>query len=60
MIQAGDLVMIKDGGWNGCLALVMFKHYDTVERLKILEPIALNGYGIKGYLAYNIYSLEKL
>jgi hypothetical protein len=60
MIQAGDLVMIKDGGWNGCLALVMFKPYDTVARLKILDPIALNGYGINGYVAYNIYSLEKL
>ena len=54
MIQIGDLVRIIDGGWNGCLALVVFKPYDTVARLKILEHTT------HGYVAYNIDSLEKL
>ena len=57
MIQAGDLVRIKDGGYSGHLALVMFKPYDTVARLKILDPIAINNIG---YVAYNTDSLEKL
>ena len=60
MIQAGDLVMIKDGGWKGHLALVMFKPYDTVARLKILDHIASNSYSINGYVAYNTASLEVL
>ena len=60
MIKSGDLVRIIDGGWNGCLALVMFKPFDNVARVKILDPIALNGYGINGYVAYNTVSLEKL
>ena len=60
MIQAGDLVRIIDGGWSGCLALVMFKPYDTVARLKILDHIASNSYSINGYVAYNTASLEVL
>ena len=60
MIKAGDLVKIIDGGWNGCLALVMFKPYDNVARVKILDPIANNEYSINGYVAYNTDSLEKL
>ena len=48
MIQAGDLVRIIDGGWNGCLALVMFKPFDNVARVKILDPIANNEYSING------------
>ncbi len=60
MIKSGDLVRIVDGGWIGCLALVMFKPFDNVARVKILDPIALNGYGINGYVAYNTASLEKL
>ena len=60
MIQIGDLVRIKDGGWNGCLALVMFKPYDTVARLKILEHHPHNEHWVNGYVAYNTNSLEKL
>lgn len=60
MIQAGDLVRINDGGWDGCLALVMFKPYDNVARVKILDPIANNEYSTNGYVAYNTASLEKL
>ena len=60
MIKSGDLVRIIDGGWNGCLALVVFKPYDTVARVKILDPTAHDGYGIDGYVAYNTNSLEKL
>ena len=60
MIQVGDLVRIKDGGWNGCLALVMFKPYDTVARLKILDPTAHNEHWVNGYVAYNTNSLEKI
>ena len=55
MIQAGDLVRIIDGGWDGCLAIVMFKPFDNVARVKILNPIASNG-----YVAYNTASLEVL
>tara|TARA_A100001515_G_C4483443_1_gene180870 strand:+ start:299 stop:481 length:183 start_codon:yes stop_codon:yes gene_type:complete len=58
MIQAGDLVKIIDGGWNGCFALVMFKPFDNVARVKILDPIARNEYSINGYVAYNTASLE--
>ena len=54
MIKSGDLVRIIDGGWNGCLALVMFKPYDTVARVKILDHTT------HGYVAYNTNSLEKL
>ena len=60
MIQAGDLVMIKDGGWNGCLALVMFKPYDTVARLMILDHHPHNQHSTNGYVAYNVDSLEVL
>ena len=55
MIQVGDLVRINDGGWDGCLALVMFKPYGNVARVKILHPIASNG-----YVAYNTASLEAI
>ena len=58
MIQAGDLVRIIDGGWNGHLALVMFKPFSNVARVKILDPIASNSYSINGYVAYNTASLE--
>ena len=57
MIQAGDLVRIIDGGWNGHLALVMFKPYDCVARVKILDPKYINNHG---YVAYNTNSLERL
>jgi len=60
MIKSGDLVRIIDGGWNGCLALVMFKPYDNVARVKILDHHPHNGYGIDGYVAYNTNSLEVL
>ena len=60
MIQAGDLVRIKDGGWKGHLALVMFKPYDTVARLKILDHHPHNQYSTNGYVAYNTASLEVL
>ena len=60
MIKSGDLVRIIDGGWNGCVALVMFKPYDNVARVKILDPIADNEYSTNGYVAYNTDSLEKL
>jgi hypothetical protein len=60
MIKAGDLVRIIDGGWNGHLALVMFKPYDNVARVKILDPIANNSYSTNGYVAYNTASLEVL
>ena len=60
MIQAGDLVRIIDGGWDGCLAIVMFKPFDNVARVKILDPIARNEYSINGYVAYNTASLEVL
>ena len=60
MIKAGDLVRIIDGGWNGCLALVMFKPFNNVARVKILDPIASNSYSINGYVAYNTASLELL
>jgi len=60
MLSIGDLVRIIDGGWNGCLALVMFKPYDNVARLKILDPIASDQYSTNGYVAYNTDSLEKL
>ena len=53
MIKAGDLVRIIDGGWSGQIALVMFKPFDNVARVKILNPIASNG-----YVAYNTASLE--
>ena len=59
MIKSGDLVRIIDGGWNGCLALVMFKPYDDVARVKILDPHPSNEY-FNGYVAYNTNSLEKL
>ena len=59
MIKSGDLVRIIDGGWNGCLALVMFKPYDTVARVKILDAHPNNEY-FNGYVAYNTNSLEKL
>ena len=59
MIESGDLVRIIDGGWNGCLALVMLKPYDTVARVKILDPFADSKHS-NGYVAYNIDSLEKL
>lgn len=55
MIKAGDLVRIIDGGWDGHLALVMFKPFGNVARVKILNPIASNG-----YVAYNTASLEVL
>ena len=55
MIKSGDLVRIKGGGYNGHLALVMFKPYGNVARLKILDPIAINNIG---YVAYNTASLE--
>ena len=58
MIKSGDLVRIKDGGWDGCLALVIFKPFDNVARVKILDPIASNSYSINGYVAYNTASLE--
>ena len=58
MIKAGDLVRIKDGGWNGHLALVMFKPFDNVARVKILDHIANNEYSTHGYVAYNTDSLE--
>ena len=60
MIKSGDLVRIIDGGWNGCLALVMFKPFNNVARVKILDPIANNEYSTDGYVAYNTASLEKL
>ena len=60
MIKSGDLVRIIDGGWNGCLALVMFKPYDTVARVMVLDPIANTKYSTNGYVAYNVDSLEKL
>jgi hypothetical protein len=60
MIEVGDLVRIIDGGWNGHLALVMFKPYNCVARVKILDPIANNQYSTNGYVAYNTDSLEKL
>ena len=60
MIKSGDLVRIIDGGWNGCLALVMFKPFNNVARVKILDPIASNSYSINGYVAYNTASLELL
>ena len=53
MIQAGELVRIKEGVYVGKLALVMFKPFDNVARVKILNPIASNG-----YVAYNTASLE--
>ena len=60
MLSIGDLVRIIDGGWNGHLALVMFKPYDNVARVKILDPIASDQYSNNGYVAYNTDSLEKL
>ena len=60
MIKSGDLVRIIDGGYNGHLALVMFKPYDNVARLKILEHHPHNEHLINGYVAYNTDSLEKL
>ena len=62
MIEVGDLVRIIDGGWNGHLALVMFKPYPTVARIKILDPTeSINySYSTNGYVAYNTASLEKL
>lgn len=60
MLSIGDLVRIIDGGWNGHLALVMFKPYDNVARVKILDPIASDQYSSNGYIAYNTDSLEKL
>ena len=59
MIKSGDLVRIIDGGWNGCVALVMLKPYDTVARVKILDPFA-NSKHSNGYVAYNTNSLERL
>ena len=60
MIEVGELVRIIDGGWNGHLALVVFKPYDNVARVKILDPLAISTYQPHGYVAYNIDSLEKL
>lgn len=60
MIQAGDLVKINEGLYVGKLALVMFKPYDNVARVKILNPLAISTYQPNGYVAYNIDSLEKL
>ena len=60
MIQVGDLVRIIDGGWNGHLALVMFKPYDSVARIKILDPTESINYSTNGYIAYNTASLEIL
>mgnify|MGYP003117422703 FL=1 len=60
MIQAGDLVKIIDGGWSGCLALVMFKPYGNVARLKILDHHPHNQHSKIGYVAYNVDSLEVL
>tara|TARA_E500000318_G_C3403536_1_gene150757 strand:- start:92 stop:274 length:183 start_codon:yes stop_codon:yes gene_type:complete len=60
MIQAGDLVKINEGVYVGKLALVILKPYDTVARVKILDPIASNEYSTNGYVAYNTDSLEKL
>ena len=40
MIQAGDLVKINEGVYVGKLALVILKPYDSVARLKILDPTA--------------------
>jgi len=60
MIEVGELVRIIDGGWNGHLALVVFKPYDTVARVKILDSLAISTYQPNGYVAYNIDSLEKL
>ena len=59
MIKSGDLVRIIDGGWNGCLALVMFKPFDNVARVKILDSFADSKHSY-GYVAYNTDSLEKL
>jgi hypothetical protein len=60
MIQVGDLVRVVSGGWNGCLALVMFKPYDTVARVRIIDPIPHHEPYPTGYVAYNTDSLEKL
>ena len=60
MIEVGDLVRIIDGGWNGHLALVMFKPYPTVARIKILDPTESINYSTNGYIAYNTASLEIL
>ena len=60
MIKSGDLVRIIDGGWNGHLALVMFKPFDNVARVMVLDPIANTKYSTNGYVAYNVDSLEKL
>tara|TARA_R110001592_G_scaffold106933_4_gene299610 strand:+ start:2917 stop:3099 length:183 start_codon:yes stop_codon:yes gene_type:complete len=60
MIQAGDLVKINEGVYVGKLALVILKPYDSVARLKILDPTAPNEHWVNGYVAYNIDSLEKL
>jgi hypothetical protein len=60
MIEVGELVRIIDGGWNGHLALVVFKPYDNVARVKILDPTTPNEHWVNGYVAYNIDSLEKL
>ena len=59
MIQAGELVRIKEGVYVGKLALVMFKPFDNVARVKILDRIAME-YQTKGYTAYNTASLEVL
>lgn len=59
MIQAGELVRIKEGVYVGKLALVMFKPFDNVARVKILDRIAME-YQTKGYTTYNTASLEKL
>tara|TARA_R100000030_G_scaffold98743_1_gene89014 strand:+ start:186 stop:365 length:180 start_codon:yes stop_codon:yes gene_type:complete len=59
MIQVGELVRIKEGVYVGKLALVLFKPFDNVARVKILDPIATE-YQTKGYTAYNTASLEKL
>ena len=59
MIQAGELVRIKDGGYLGSLALVMFKPYERVARVKILDPIAME-HQPNGYTAFNTASLETI
>ena len=60
MIKSGDLVRIIDGGWNGHLALVMFKPYDRVARVVILDALAITTHQPSGYIAYNTDSLERL
>ena len=59
MIQAGELVRIKEGVYFGKLALVMFKPYDSVARVKILDPIAME-HQPNGYTAFNTASMETI